>query len=114
LERHHERLPGGVHDGVGDLEGPRVHPVERLEAHRCAHLGPGVAPGGHGCASGGEERLDVLVRVLDAQHRTERRHLVADPAVRGRLVLELVEPPGQMRLEGRAPGVRGALAVDPR
>ena len=37
LERHHERLPAGVHDRVRDLEAAGVDPVDDLRGDGCGH-----------------------------------------------------------------------------
>ncbi len=109
LERHHERLAAGVHDGVGELVGAGGDPGEYLQADQGARLGPGVPPGAHPRAHGGEQHVDVRVRVLDAQLRAVRRDLAAGPAVRAGLVqLEAAVQQGLVRGEaGRR--VEGAV-----
>ena len=114
LERHHERLPAGVHHGVRDLEGALVDRVHDLEAHRRTGERAGVPPGGHRRAGGGQRRVDVQPRVAHPQRRAERRDLVADHGAVARLAGQPAVVLGEVRLEGGLALGRGVVAVDPR
>ena len=114
LERHHERLPAGVHHGVRDLEGALVDRVHDLEAHRRTGERAGVPPGGHRRAGGGQRRVDVQPRVAHPQRRAVRRDLVADHGAVARLAGQPAVVLGEVRLEGGLALGRGVLAVDPR
>ena len=82
LERHHERLAAGVLHGVGELEDPRVEPVEDLDADPDARLGPGVAPGPHARLGRGQQGVDVGdVGVGHPQVEAVRRALGRDDLV---------------------------------
>ena len=59
LERHHERLPTGVHDRVRQLEAALVDPVHDLDADRGPHLRAGVPPGRHCLPGGGQQHVEV-------------------------------------------------------
>ena len=111
LERHHERLAAGVLHGVGELEDPRVQPVEDLQADAGAPLGAGVAPGPHARRRGGHQRVDVAWRA--AGSATPRSMPYGDRSVRDGARRRRASSSGnvavQPRLEGRlAVGGRGS------
>ena len=82
-----------------------------LHADRGPHLRPGVPPGRHPGPGGGEQRVQVGLRVGDLQRGPVRRALGADPADRAGLVQ--LEPRPQVGLVRGLAGLRGALPVHP-
>jgi hypothetical protein len=110
LEGHHERLAGGVLDGVRHLEDARVDPPQDLGGHAGAALRTDGTPG----RDGGPGRRDQGERVgpgiadgeLDAVGRVLGRHR-ADGA--GHVDRELF---AEQAGEGALAGGRGVLAVD--
>ena len=87
-----------------------VDPDEDLGAHRGAGLGPGVAPGGdRGRIAWRAERVDVGVRVGDAELDPVGRALLAGPRRRGGLLEG--EGLAAMRLERRRARGRGVLGI---
>ena len=112
LERHHERLPAGVHDRVRDLEAASVDPVEDLQAHRGADPRARGPPAGQRRGGRADQRVRAQVLVADTQVQAVRRDLTADLPVRPRLAQR--EPLAQVPLERRLPGLGRALPVHPR
>ena len=112
LERHHERLPAGVHDRVRDLEAARVDPVEDLQAHRGTDPRARGPPAGQRRGGRADQRVRAQVLVADTEVDPVRRGLAADPPVGPGLAQR--EPLAQVRLERRLPGLGRALAVHPR
>ena len=110
LERHQERLPGGVHHRVGDEEALLVDPVQDFEADADPGFGSRAAPAGRGLPDRREQRVEVGLRVRDAERETVRRALAADRADGARLVQR--ERLVAQRVEGGLAGLGGALAVD--
>ncbi len=86
LERHHERLPGGVHHRVRDQERRLVDAIQDLERDADPCLRPGLAPRCLRLCDRREQRVDVRLRIGDAQIETERRAFAPDLADRTRLV----------------------------
>ena len=85
LERHHERLPGRMHDGVGDLEAGLVDAIEDLHADADPGLRTCLAPGRLGGLDRRHETIDIGLRVGDAEAHAERRALASHLSDRCRL-----------------------------
>ncbi|MGY4277199.1 hypothetical protein ACVILE_003379 [Streptomyces sp. M18.1] len=111
LERHHERLPGGVHDRLGELHRAVRDPLQDLQAdHRAglrSRVPPRPLPGPHR----GQQHVEVRVRVLHAQLDPVRGDLAADPAVGAGLAE--VEAGAEQGVEGRLARGRVQAAVLP-
>ena len=80
LERHHERLAGRVHHGVGEEEARLVDP-RRISRQTPTHAsGPAFFHSSLRAADRGEQRVEIGLRIGDAERNAERRHLAADVA----------------------------------
>src|SRR6185295_9107573 len=112
LERHDERLAGGMHDRVRDLEAGLVDPIEDLEADADPRFGAGLAPARFRGLDGGHQPVDVGLGVGDTEAHPVGRLLAADLADRRRLRQR--KAPVQHRVVLRLAGFGGALAVDLR
>jgi hypothetical protein len=82
LERHHERLAGGVLDGVGELEAARVDPLEDLGGDPGTAERAGGAPGGRRGTGGRDQRERVGLGVAHGELDAVRRALGRDRAGR--------------------------------
>ena len=82
LERHHERLPGRVHDGVGDLETALVDPRQDLQRHADPRFGARLAPRDVAHCDGLEQLVEVELGIGDAKRHAIGRNLAAH-ATRG-------------------------------
>ncbi len=112
LKGHDERLAGGVHDGVGDLEAAGVDPGQDLQADRGPDIGAGIPPRGHRRPHRVQHPVRVdQVGVADAQFQPVGGLLGPHRAGRTRQFER--ERVAQQRIEGGPAGVSRRLAVDP-
>ncbi len=109
LERHHERLSGRVHHGVGEEEALLVDPVQDLHGDADPGVRSRLAPFALRRADRREQRVDVRLRIGDAQRDAERRHLAADRADGARLLER--ERLAEERVERGLAGLDRTLAV---
>jgi hypothetical protein len=107
-----------VHHRLRHLVAPRVDPVQDLEAELGPDVRSGRAPRRDRCRGGGEHRVDVSVRVGQAEVDAVRRPLAGHLAVgaglaqRERLAEVVVE--GRLAVGGRlaAGGVLAAVRLE--
>jgi len=78
LERHHERLTGGVHDAVADFEARAVHARQNFEAHADPCLRAGGAPARLCGGRGGKQGVRIGLGVANAKREAKRRNLGPD------------------------------------
>ena len=105
---HVERLPGGVHDRLHDLEQVvAVEGIESFQQHAQPRVDIGRSPARHRGAGGGEQGVGVGLRIGDAQRGLGiGRHLLPRLARHARLVQ--IEGPAALALKPRQPpGLRG-------
>ena len=111
LERHDERLPGGVLHRVGQFEDVLVQRVQDFQAHPGAGGRSRVAPRRQRRAGGRDQGVRGAVRVAHVQGYPERRRLGGHLPVDAGLVER--EVMAEVGAEGGLPVRRGVLAVHP-
>src|SRR5206468_1755136 len=86
LERHHEGLARRVHHGVRHQCALPVDAMQDLETYADPRLGSRLAPGAFRLRDCREQRIEIDLRVRDAQRETVRRTFAPHPALSTRQI----------------------------